>query len=329
LFQQGKWAMMVPPRTATDASAMKFFRIDVDGAIRVGVLDPAGDEGFLLPEPLTDLVDIAQGAPDTLALARRTLESRTGERLRLEDRRLLSPIGRFRRDVLCTGWNYWDHFEEGRGKRLDAVEKRPDAPTFFTKSPDVVIGPTDPIAFDPRVSQKWDYEAELVVIIGKAGRSIPATRAMDYVLGFSLANDVSARDLQGRHGGQWLKGKSIDGTMPLGPYVVTPDEIDLARVRLECFVNGDKRQDASVAQMAFAVPELLAELSFGMSIKPGDVLLTGTPAGVGFARKPPLYLQAGDEIVVRGSGLGELRNRVTEVNLYGDSSVSLPASTNA
>ena len=300
---------------------MKFFRADMSGTVRVGLV--ADDGAVLLPGQFTDLVDVIQGLPGTLDVAKAALGARDGERIQLPAHRLLSPIGRFRRDLLCTGWNYWDHFEEGRGKRNDSVDKRPDAPTFFTKSPDVVIGPTDPIAFDPRISGKWDYEAELVVVIGKGGRSIPAARAIDHVFGFCLANDVSARDLQRRHGGQWLKGKSIDGTMPLGPYLVTRDEIDLRDVRLECFVNGEKRQDALVSQMAFGVPELVAELSFGMSLAPGDVLLTGTPAGVGYARTPPLYLKAGDEVVVRSAGLGELRNIVTEVDLYGESTITI------
>jgi 2-keto-4-pentenoate hydratase/2-oxohepta-3-ene-1,7-dioic acid hydratase in catechol pathway len=300
---------------------MKFFRADIGGAVRVGVL--TGDDAVLLPERFRDLVDVIDGAPGSLDAAQSLLRAANAERVSLQGHRLLSPIGRFRRDLLCTGWNYWDHFEEGRGKRNDNVDKRPDAPAFFTKSPDVVIGPTDPIAFDARISQKWDYEAELVVVIGKAGRSIPASKAMDHVFGFCLANDVSARDLQRRHGGQWLKGKSIDGTMPLGPHIVTRDEIDLSKVRLECFVNGEKRQDVLVAQMAFAVPELIAELSFGMTLKPGDVLLTGTPAGAGFARTPPLYLKAGDEVVVRGAGLSELRNVVTESDLYGEATISL------
>jgi 2,4-diketo-3-deoxy-L-fuconate hydrolase len=301
---------------------MRLFRAAVQGGIRVGVVD--GDRAMLLPERFRDLVDVIQGAPATMDLAKQTAASSDAERVRLQDLRLLSPIGRFRRDVLCTGWNYWDHFEEGRGKRNDAVDKRPDAPTFFTKGPAVVIGPNDPIAFDARISQKWDYEAELAVIFGKTGRSIPATRAMEHVFGFCLANDVSARDLQRRHGGQWLKGKTIDGTMPLGPWLVTRDEIDAPQVRLECFVNGEQRQNALVAQMAFPLPELIAELSFGMTLEPGDVLLTGTPAGVGYARTPPLFLKAGDEVVVRGSGLGELRNVVTEVDLYGDSTVTIP-----
>jgi 2-keto-4-pentenoate hydratase/2-oxohepta-3-ene-1,7-dioic acid hydratase in catechol pathway len=285
----------------------------------VGVIHEDG--AVLLPEYVTDLVDLLQGLPDSMELVTGTLDTRDAERVRPEQLRLLSPIGRFRRDVLCTGWNYWDHFEEGRGKRGSAVDKRPDAPTFFTKGPDVVIGPNDPIAFDSRISHKWDYEAELVVVIGKAGRSIPASNAMEHVFGYCLANDVSARDLQQRHGGQWLKGKTIDGTMPLGPQVVTRDEIDLPRVRLECLVNGETRQDALVAQMAFPLPELIAELSFGMTLMPGDILLTGTPAGVGFVRTPPLYLKAGDEVIVRGTGLGELRNIVTQLDLYGESTI--------
>jgi len=302
--------------------AMRFFRAEHQGRVRVGVIHE--DRAVLLPEYVTDLVDVLQGLPDTLGLVTGTLDLRDAERVQPERLHLLSPIGRFRRDVLCTGWNYWDHFEEGRGRRSDASDKRPDAPAFFTKSPDVVIGPYDPIAFDPRLSHKWDYEAELVVIIGKAGRSIPASSAMDHVFGYCLANDVSARDLQRRHGGQWLKGKTIDGTMPLGPHVVVRDEVDLPQVRLECFVNGDKRQDALVAQMAFPLPELIAELSFGMTLRPGDVLLTGTPAGVGQSRTPPLYLKAGDAVVVRGTGLGELRNIVTQMDLYGESAIVIP-----
>jgi 2,4-diketo-3-deoxy-L-fuconate hydrolase len=299
--------------------SMRLFRAEHRGSARVGVIHEDG--AVLLPEYVTDLVDLLQGLPDSMELVTGTVDTRDAERVRPERLRLLSPIGRFRRDVLCTGWNYWDHFEEGRGKRGGAGDKRPDAPAFFTKGPDVVIGPNDPIAFDSRISHKWDYEAELVVVIGKAGRSIPASRAMEHVFGYCLANDVSARDLQQRHGGQWLKGKTIDGTMPLGPHVVTRDEVDLSRVRLECLVNGEARQDALVAQMAFPVPELIAELSFGMTLMPGDILLTGTPAGVGFVRTPPLYLKAGDEVIVRGTGLGELRNIVTQVDLYGDSTI--------
>ena len=299
---------------------MKLFCARHRNAVRTGIV--LGEEAALLPERFDDLVAIIEGGREALAEVGRLTQARDAERVALGGLELLSPIRRFRRDVLCTGWNYWDHFEEGQGKRegQDAKE-RPKAPTFFTKSPDTVIGPRDPIAFDDKLSARWDYEAELVVVFGRTGRSIPAAEAMDHVFGFCLANDVSQRDLQRRHGGQWLKGKSIDATMPLGPYIVTPDELDLPRVRLQCLVNGEERQNAVIAQMAFPIEELIAELSFGMTVRAGDILLTGTPSGVGYARTPPLLLAEGDEVVVRAEGLGELRNRLRRADLFGRSSV--------
>lgn len=290
-----------------------------EGTARVGVV--SDDEVVLLPNAKGGTVSLIEMGAEGLAAIKQGLVSVGRHRVPLSSVRLLAPIDRFRRDVLCTGWNYWDHFEEGVGKREGQDVPRPKAPTFFTKSPDVVIGPNDDIAYDARISAKWDYEAELVVVIGKDGRSIPASQAMEHIWGYCLANDVSQRDLQRRHGGQWLKGKTIDGTMPLGPWIVPAGEIDLASIRLQCIVNGETRQDASVRQMAFSVPELIAELSFGMTLRAGDVLLTGTPAGVGNARQPPLFLKAGDEVIVRGSGLGELRNRIAAKDLYGASNI--------
>src|SRR5690606_12364111 len=178
--------------------------------------------------------------------------------------------------------------------------------------------PRDPIAFDPELSSKWDYEAELALVIGRGGRSIGSTKAMNHVWGYLLANDVSQRDLQRAHGGQWLKGKSIDNTMPLGPWLVTADEVDETGVRLTCTVNGETLQDASTGQMAFPIPTLIAELSFGMTLLPGDLLLTGTPSGVGNAREPQRFLAEGDEVVVTGTGLGEQRNRMTYTDLHSE-----------
>lgn len=303
---------------------MKFARVKHSGRIRLSVVE----EGVatLLPEAaFNDLVSIIEGGEAALSDVRAACAANGAERVSLQSLELLAPIGRFRRDVLCTGWNYHDHFQEGQGKRegQDAKEL-PKAPTFFTKAPDTVIGPQDAIAFDAKLSSKWDYEAEVAVIIGKRGRSIPEDQAASYIFGYCLANDVSQRDLQRRHGGQWFKGKSIDRTMPLGPFVVTPDEVGpLGSVRLECLLNGEVMQDALLAQMAFPVERLIAELSFGMTLHPGDVLLTGTPSGVGFARTPPVFLSAGDEIVVRATGLGELRNRLEAADLAGRSSVAL------
>jgi 2-keto-4-pentenoate hydratase/2-oxohepta-3-ene-1,7-dioic acid hydratase in catechol pathway len=303
---------------------MKFCAVAVAGAARVGVV--RGDDVVLLPERFDDLVELAKAGQEGLDLARATLKSGT-EIVQLADAQLLAPVRRYGRDVLCTGWNYWDHFEEGRSQRPDV--ERPIAPTFFTKSPDTVIGPFEDIAIDTRMSVRWDYEAELAIVIGKTGRSIPRARTGEYIFGYMLANDISQRELQRRHGGQWLKGKSIDRTMPLGPFVVTPDEVDLARTRITCTVNGETRQDALATQMAFNVQDLIAELSLGMTLHAGDVLLTGTPSGVGNARKPPIYLAPGDLVTIAATGLGEQRNRMVEVDLMGDSDVKLEAAKGA
>jgi 2,4-diketo-3-deoxy-L-fuconate hydrolase len=271
--------------------------------------------GILLPRELGDLVTlIERGRLDPAEIGALAAAPGT-ERFELSQVRVLAPIRRFHRDVLCTGWNYWDHFYESEGKREGQDVPKPDAPTFFTKGPDVVIGPTDDIAFDPKVSAKWDYEAEIVVIIGKTGRSIPRDRALEHVFGYCLANDVSQRDLQRRHGGQWLKGKSIDGTMPLGPWIVPRNDVDLPNVTLECDLNGKRMQQASASKMAFGVDELISELSFGMTLRAGDVLLTGTPSGIGNARTPPVFLAEGDQLIVRASGLGELRNTIRGATL--------------
>lgn len=297
---------------------MRLINIRRGASERLGLVE--GDQIALLPPEAGDLVAFI-GLEEAARSALVASATGAGERIPLAEAEIAAPIRRFRRDVLCTGWNYWTHFEESKGKREGQDVERPKAPTFFTKAPDVVIGPNDDIAFDGRISAKWDYEAEIAIIIGKGGRSIPKARAKEHIFGFCLANDVSQRDLQRRHGAQWLKGKSIDGTMPLGPVVVTPDEIDLPTTRLQCLLNGEIMQDAVAAQMAFPVEELIAELSFGMTLHPGDVLLTGTPAGIGNAREPPIFLKAGDEVIVRAAGLGELRNRLVQADLAGDSDV--------
>jgi 2-keto-4-pentenoate hydratase/2-oxohepta-3-ene-1,7-dioic acid hydratase in catechol pathway len=284
---------------------MKFVTIEHAGREWPGVVD--GEDVVVLKA--ADLVSVIEAGPAGVVAARNELA--TGERLPLASAALRAPVRRFRRDVLCTGWNYWDHFEESKGKREGQDVDRPEHPTFFTKGPDVVIGPYDEIAYDPAISAKWDYEAELALVIGKAGRSIPVADALDHVWGYTLANDVSQRDLQRQHGGQWLKGKSIDQTMPLGPWIVTADEFgDPQDVHLQCLLNGEVMQDASTKQMAYDVATLISELSFGMTLRPGDLLLTGTPAGIGNAREPQVFLAEGDEVVTRADKIGELRNKL-------------------
>jgi 2-keto-4-pentenoate hydratase/2-oxohepta-3-ene-1,7-dioic acid hydratase in catechol pathway len=290
---------------------MRFVTIEHAGREWPGVLDGNsvdGEEDVVLLQA-ADLVSVIEAGPAGMVAARNELA--TGERLPLASVSLRAPVRRFRRDVLCTGWNYWDHFDESKGKRDGQDVDRPEHPTFFTKGPDVVIGPYDEIAYDPAISAKWDYEAELALVIGKAGRSIPVAEALDHVWGYTLANDVSQRDLQRQHGGQWLKGKSIDQTMPLGPWIVTADEFgDPQDVHLQCLLNGEVMQDASTKQMAYDVATLISELSFGMTLRPGDLLLTGTPAGIGNAREPQVFLAEGDEVVTRADKIGELRNKL-------------------
>ena len=276
----------------------------------------------IAPREFGDMQRVIDASDSAIAALRKHCESPQAAGAALSELRLLSPIRRLRRDVLCTGWNYWDHFYESEGKREGQDVPKPEAPTFFTKGPDVLIGPHDDIAFDAVISGKWDYEAEIALVIGKEGRSIPREHAMAHVFGYCLANDVSQRDLQRRHGGQWLKGKSIDGTMPLGPWLTLRDDVELANVTLECELNGAVMQQASASQMAFGIAELVSELSFGMTLKPGDVLLTGTPSGIGNARTPPVFLKEGDLVVVRATGLGELRNRLVAKDL---SSYATPA----
>ncbi|RKP43918.1 fumarylacetoacetate hydrolase family protein [Pararobbsia silviterrae] len=293
-------------------------------ALRLGTVRVARDERaaclrddgrvVLLPTALGDTLDIISRGPECVAELRAIVE-RSSDALALSDVHVLAPLRRFKRDVLCTGWNYWDHFYESEGKREGQDVPKPVAPTFFTKGPATAIAPNAPIAFDANVSSKWDYEAEIVVVIGVRGRSVPQAHALDHVWGYCLANDVSQRDLQRRHGGQWLKGKSIDATMPFGPWIVHRDDVAIGALQFECELNGTTMQRASVNDMAFAIPELISELSFGMTIEAGDVLLTGTPSGIGNARTPPVFLADGDRVVVRGGVLGELDNRLVATDL--------------
>jgi 2-keto-4-pentenoate hydratase/2-oxohepta-3-ene-1,7-dioic acid hydratase in catechol pathway len=211
-------------------------------ALRLGTVRTGGgrraacllDDGrvLLLPTGLGDVLDIVSAGDERVAELR-ALCAAPAETVDLDEVQVLAPLQRFRRDVLCTGWNYWDHFYESEGKREGQDVPKPDAPTFFTKGPGTAVPPVGPVAFDPKVSAKWDYEAEIAVVLGRRGRSIPRDRAMDHIWGFCLANDISQRDLQRRHGGQWLKGKSIDATMPLGPWIVHRADLRLDGLRFE------------------------------------------------------------------------------------------------
>jgi 2-keto-4-pentenoate hydratase/2-oxohepta-3-ene-1,7-dioic acid hydratase in catechol pathway len=224
----------------------------------------------------------------------------------------LAPIPQPVRNVFCVGRNYVDHVKEGAAA-MQADLKLPVAPQFFTKATLTVIGPGADVRLDRKLTQKLDYEVELAVVIGRGGRDIAASVAFEHVFGYSIANDVTARDLQRRHD-QWFKGKSLDTTLPLGPCIVSSDEIsDPKALELSLSVNGQERQRARVEQMIFDIPTIIATLSAGLTLLPGDIIATGTPSGVGFAMTPPQYLHDGDEMLARIDRIGELRNRVVEV----------------
>ncbi len=210
--------------------------------------------------------------------------------------------------VICLGLNYRDHAAES-GMPV------PAEPILFSKYATSITGPGDPIRLPP-TSQEVDYEAELVVVIGRGGRDIPESAAMDHVAGYTCGNDVSARDYQLRKaGGQWMIGKTFDTFAPIGPVMVTPDELgDPHRLPIRCLVNGEALQNSNTSQLVFSVPQTIAYLSHVMTLEVGDLIFTGTPPGVGFARKPPNFPKSGDEVVVEIDGIGALRNPVVGHN---------------
>jgi 2-keto-4-pentenoate hydratase/2-oxohepta-3-ene-1,7-dioic acid hydratase in catechol pathway len=233
--------------------------------------------------------------------------------VRLADVTFHAPIPVPQRNIYAVGWNYLAHFEEGKALR-DPNQKYPEHPVFFTKGQHTMNGPFSPIPYDPKVSTLIDWEGELAVIIGRRGRNITEANAMDYVFGYSVINDTTARDLQQtRHGGQWFKGKSLDGHGPMGPWIVTRGALDPDNLKLQTRVNGGVRQDANTGQMFFKIPTILAELSMGLTLEPGDVIATGTPPGVGHGMKPPVYLQPGDVMETEISGIGLIRNEIKAV----------------
>jgi 2-keto-4-pentenoate hydratase/2-oxohepta-3-ene-1,7-dioic acid hydratase in catechol pathway len=272
-----------------------------------------GDDVHPLGPAGTSVSDLPLGDAD--ALERLLAAAADVPGLPAESVELVAPV-RPSGCVYCVGWNYLDHFAEGQAAGGHSVPEMPSHPTFFFRAPATVVGPRADVPIDPALSEQVDYEAEIAVVIGRGGRNIPEDRAWDHVFGLTLADDVTARDIQRQHGNQWSKGKSIDGSCPLGPEIVTLEELgDLSAIELTSTVNGEIRQRATLDQMAFSIPRILSELSAGLTLRPGDVVLTGTPSGVGYARKPPAFLRAGDEVVVAATGLGELRNRIVETDL--------------
>jgi 2-keto-4-pentenoate hydratase/2-oxohepta-3-ene-1,7-dioic acid hydratase in catechol pathway len=229
--------------------------------------------------------------------------------LALADVKLHAPIPRPTKNIFCVGWNYLSHFEEGGRKQKDD-RVLPEWPVFFTKTPTTVNGPYDAIPYDASVSTALDWEVELGVIVGPGGKDIALDDAMRHVWGYTVVNDVTWRDIQRRHGGQWHKGKSLDGTCPMGPWIVTADSLSCDDLAIACRVNGAVKQESSTRHMYFKVPRLIRDLSIGMTLEPGDIISTGTPEGVGYARTPPEFLKPGDLLETEVQGIGTMRNTI-------------------
>jgi 2-keto-4-pentenoate hydratase/2-oxohepta-3-ene-1,7-dioic acid hydratase in catechol pathway len=275
--------------------------------------------GIVHGEGMIDVAAALPGAPGSLAALVnagpaverqvRALAERPGRMLALERIRWHAPIPRPAKNVFCLGLNYLAHARES-GQARGKEPRIPTVPVFFTKAPTAVTGPFDDVTVDPSVTSQVDWEVELGVVIGLRGRGIAPDEALRHVFGYTVVNDLSARDLQASHF-QWFKGKSLDGFCPMGPFVVTADEFgDPQRKRLRARVNGAVKQDATTADMLFPVAEIIAWLSKGLTVEPGDVIATGTPEGVGMGRTPPEFLQEGDMVEVEVEGIGALRNRI-------------------
>jgi 2-keto-4-pentenoate hydratase/2-oxohepta-3-ene-1,7-dioic acid hydratase in catechol pathway len=229
----------------------------------------------------------------------------------LEQVRLLAPVVP-RRNIFCVGKNYRAHAREfsGSGFEAGAVKGQEidEYPAVFSKPPSTVIADGETVDLHPAATSAVDYEAELAVVIGRGGRNIHAAEAMSHVFGYTIVNDVTARDRQKNHK-QWFLGKALDTFCPMGPWIVTADEIDGTNLDIACHVNGELRQQANTRDLIFDIPSLIATISAGLALQPGDVIATGTPAGVGIGFTPPRFLKAGDEVSIVVSGLGRLSNR--------------------
>ena len=237
---------------------------------------------------------------------------RFGDGLDVGAVRLLAPLAPLRRNVFCVGKNYAEHVAEiERSGFVSSNQGPPPKPAIFTKATTAVIGPGDPIPAHADLTRALDYEGELAVVIGVGGSRIPAESALDHVFGFTILNDVTARDLQRDHQ-QWFIGKSLDGFCPMGPSITTRDEVDGSRLDVRCWVNGELRQDSNTSQLITGIPALIATISAGITLLPGDVIATGTPQGVGAGFDPPRFLGPGDEVAIEISGLGRLLNRVAD-----------------
>ena len=295
---------------------MKLATILHKGRPTVAIVDPARGLAWPLSEVVPGLpMRIAEDMVATITYLAHVsgIAAPTGSGLPLESVTLLAPLPSPPHNIMCVGKNYHAHAHEftksGYDAGATAADAMPQHPIIFTKPSGAISGPYADIPLWPGLDQAVDYEAELAVVIGRGGRFIPREQAMAHVFGYTILNDVTARDLQRVHK-QWFLGKGIDGFGPMGPWIATADEVDIASLRVTCRVNGEVRQDSSTADLIFDVPTLIETISRSVTLSPGDVIATGTPEGVGIGFDPPRFLKDGDVIEVEIAGIGAIRNRV-------------------
>jgi 2-keto-4-pentenoate hydratase/2-oxohepta-3-ene-1,7-dioic acid hydratase in catechol pathway len=290
---------------------MKIARVQKDDQVHLALVDEVKQEvalvgGELARHPNPVLQVIEQG------IAPAQLQAAVRECLPMAQVKFLAPFSAFLRNPFAVGKNYHEHALEFDKSGFNATSGKdsaiPQYPQIFTKATLTLNGPTDPIRYDPKLTQSVDYEGEIGVVIGRTARKVSKADAMQYVWGFVAANDVTARDLQRNHA-QWFLGKSLDGFCPLGPWITTTDEAP-TDMRMQTWVNGELRQNAHISQLIFDIPTLIETMSAALTLLPGDVILTGTSVGVGVGFNPPKFLRPGDVVRVAITGLGELNNPV-------------------
>jgi 2-keto-4-pentenoate hydratase/2-oxohepta-3-ene-1,7-dioic acid hydratase in catechol pathway len=281
----------------------------VGGERRVGIVDD--QRQTVSPFDLSG----AEAEQGVLALIDRGSIPATLTPMPLREAVIEAPIVRPRRNIFCVGKNYHEHAKEFAASGFDSSAANgavPKHPIIFSKVPECVVAHGASVFIDGDVSKAVDYEAELGVIIGKGGRGIRRENALDHVWGYTIINDVTARDLQGLYS-QWLIGKSQDTFCPMGPWAVTRDSIDLSNTKIQCWINGELRQDANTRDLIFDIPTIIATISAGVTLVPGDIIASGTPAGVGIGFKPPKYVVAGDVARIEIAGIGALQNEFREM----------------
>jgi 2-keto-4-pentenoate hydratase/2-oxohepta-3-ene-1,7-dioic acid hydratase in catechol pathway len=286
------------------------------GALRaetvVDLVQLGAQANVAVPPSMLALIDAGESGLDATRRALAAAPAHGPGVLALADVRLLAPIPEPRRNVICLGRNYAEHARESTAAR-EAEAPPPAQPVYFSKATTSVIGPSDPFPFDSAVSEQIDWEVELGVVIGRRGQGIPVERALEWVFGYTVVNDITARDLQNQHL-QWFLGKSLDGSCPTGPCIVTADELPNPHaLALRLRVNGVIKQEATTADLIFNINTCIATLARGTTLLPGDLIATGTPAGVGFARKPPEFLRPGDIVEAEIDGIGTLRTPIVAV----------------